>query len=345
MVWQDEVMELLKTFVEINSHSGNPQGLEEMGALLEKSFACLHAKLKRFGNTLVYRKREEAPIQLFLGGHYDTVYPKECPFQKLEKLSKSRWRGPGVSDMKGGLVLLLEALRAFEKEPHKDRIGWRLVLNGDEEVGSPISRKVIESVAIGCQAALFFEPAFADGRLASSRKGSLSVRIVSRGKRAHAGRNLHAGKNAIVPLADLICRLKRLRGINIAEISGGEAYNLVPDFAELKVNFRSEKERAFDTFRNLLSGWEWYKASWRPPKPFDAKTKKLMSLLNYPVGAIPTGGVCDGNFTAALGIPTVDTLGVVGGNLHTYEEYIEIESLHERKEWFLQFLNRVAKLC
>lgn len=339
------IMELLKTLVDTNSHSDNPKGLKRVATLLEKAFARLEGQNKRVGMSLLFKKRPEAPIQLFFGGHFDTVYPQDCPFQKCSKISAKRWQGPGIADMKGGLTILLESLIAFEKSPQAKNIGWRIVLNHDEETGSLQSRPLIEKMARGCQAAFFFEPSAPNGDLVSSRKGSLNGLLISRGKTAHAGRDLASGINAIVPLAELIYRLKDFPGLNFGQITGGQAYNVVPDYAELKFNLRSEKEACFKPFIECIekSGLEWHLVSFRPPKPYDAKTKKLFRLLNYPGELISSGGVCDGNFTAALGIPTVDTLGAVGGNIHTYEEYIEVDRLKERQELFFNFLIRLSK--
>lgn len=338
-------MDLLKILVDTNSHSGNPEGLKCVATLLEKAFKPLGGQKKRVGKSLLFTKRPQALIQLFLGGHFDTVYPKECPFQKCSKISSTRWQGPGIADMKGGLVILLESLIAFEKSPQAKNIGWRIVLNHDEEIGSLESAPLIEKMAKGCHAAFFFEPSGPNGDLVSSRKGSLNGLLISRGKAAHAGRDLSSGQNALVPLAEFICRMKDFPGLNFGQITGGSAYNIVPDYAELKLNFRTEQKKGFKPFLQHLkkSGLEWRQVSFRPPKPYDAQTKKLIHVLNYPGNVIPSGGVCDGNFTGALGIPTVDTLGARGGNLHTYEEYIEIDSLRERQELFLNFLIRLSK--
>lgn len=340
---------LLKRLVNTNSHSYNPEGLKKTRVLLEEAFLPLEGKKSLFGDTLVYKKRPRAPIQIFLGGHYDTVYPKSSPFQKITPLSKTIWRGPGITDMKGGLVILLTALLAFEKTPLAKNIGWRLVLNADEEIASPLSAPVIEKAALGCHAAFLFEPAFADGSLVSSRKGSMNMVIKAIGKAAHAGRDLHLGINAITILASLISSFKDTPGINFGEIHGGHAFNIVPSYAELKVNLRSDNESDFKKFMDKLKTYpekdviEWNCLSYRAPKSFDKRAQKLMKALNYPCHFAPSGGVCDGNQLASMGIPTIDTLGAVGGKIHTEDEYIEIPSLDERAMLFFDFLVKVSK--
>lgn len=339
---------LLKRLVNINTHSNNPEGLKKGRLLLEDAFAPLKAKKTVKGDTLFFSKRPNAPIKIFLGGHYDTVYPIDQPFQKLTKPSKEIWKGPGITDMKGGLLILLTALKGFEKTKHAENIGWNLVINGDEEIGSPLSQSIIKKAAKGCAAAFLFEPAFPDGGLVSSRKGSLNLIIRAKGLAAHAGRDLTSGKNAIVILASLIESFKDTPGINFGEIKGGHAFNIVPDQAELKINLRSEKESLFKKFFDRLDIFaeqgniEWVCTSYRPPKPLDKATKKLLKSLGYPCSASPSGGVCDGNHVAAMGIPTIDTLGAVGGKIHTEDEYVEVESLQERADLFLKFLIKIS---
>lgn len=342
-------LSLLKRLVNTNSHSHNPEGLKKTRVILEDAFSLLKAKKKCVGDTVIFTKRPKAPLQVFLGGHYDTVYPLDSPFQKLQELPKGIWNGPGVADMKGGLMIMLAALMEFEKNPQAKNMGWRVVLNGDEEIGSPLSAPLIKKMATGCHIACLFEPAFPDGGLVSSRKGSLNLIVKATGVAAHAGRDLAKGKNAIVILADLITDLKDVPGVNFGEIHGGHAFNIVPHEAEIKINFRAEKEAAFKKFFHQLEAFaeanpiKWECISYRPPKPLDAATKNLLKTLNYAVKASPSGGVCDGNHVAALGIPTIDTLGAVGGHLHTDKEYIELKSLQERADLFLTFLLNISK--
>lgn len=347
---------LLKALVDINSYSLNPSGLNDTRALLEEFFDPLDAKKNIFGNTLVYQKRPKAPIKIFLGGHYDTVHNPKSSFQKLTQEKKGLWKGPGVADMKGGLIILLLALLKFEKTPHAKRIGWNLVLNGDEEIGSRESSPLIKTYSKGCKGAFLFEPSLPDGSLVSSRKGSINLIIKAFGVASHAGRDLASGKNAIIPLSNLMHTLKDHSNINFGSLQGGSSFNVVPDYAELKINFRSDLQKDFTHFLSTLKKelkkeksvrLEVEQVSYRPPKPLDAKTKELIKALNYPVQTVHSGGVCDGNLTAYYGIPTLDTLGAVGGNLHTDEEYIDGKSIEERAELFFQFLINLSRgnLC
>jgi glutamate carboxypeptidase len=340
---------LLKSLVNQNSYSFNVNGLKAVNTLLQHAFDPLEGKKKIVGHTLFYTKRPRAPIQITLGGHYDTVYPPESPFQKLSRPKKGILKGPGVADMKGGLCILLSALLAFEKTKQAQSVGWRLFLNADEEIGSPHSAPLLETFSRGSQAAFLFEPALPDGSLVDRRKGSVNLTLTSQGIPAHAGRDLDKGKNALIPLIRIADGLQSEPGLNIAALKGGEPFNIVPHEAVLKLNYRSEKEKDFDHFLKKIQDLalkekvELKIHSLRPPKPYDKKTQKLFSALGYPVSTHPSGGVCDGNLFSGWGIPTLDTLGAVGGGLHTPDEYIEEDSLKERAELFYHFLVRLSK--
>jgi glutamate carboxypeptidase len=291
---------------------------------------------------------------MLLTGHMDTVYQADHPFQEIQWLDDGVVNGPGVADMKGGLAVMLAALKAIEAGGQGSRIGYEVVINSDEEVGSPGSAPLIEAAARGKVAALTYEPsAFPDGTLAGERPGSGNFALVVRGRAAHAGRNPEEGRNAIVAAADLALRLDRAKGsglsINPARIDGGGPNNVVPDLAILRVNLRprsaddqaraqriveqavaavsSEREVSID----LDGGFG------RPPKPMTAEMKRLFELvrsagadLGQQIGWKATGGVCDGNNIAACGVPVVDTMGVRGGKIHSMEEYLIVDSLNER---------------
>ena len=339
----------LKKLVEINSHSFNPKGLKACATFLMSLFDPLGAKKTQKKGVIFYEMRKKAPIQIVLGGHYDTVHAETSSFQKLKARGSEKIIGPGAADMKGGLLVLLEALKKFEASPFKDQIGWRLYLNPDEEIGSPNSGSLIQAFCKGALAAFIFEPALSDGSLVSSRKGSMNILIRSIGKSAHAGRDLEHGKNALAPLAHLIKAIDGTKGLNIVAMNGGSSFNTVPDEGILKLNYRSDHAKDFNAFEKRLKslvkkyGLQMEIVSERPPKPFDKKTKKLFKALRYPVKLKASGGVTDGNLIAALGIPTIDTLGVIGGKLHTDEEYFEKASFKDRSELFYQFLIRLAK--
>jgi glutamate carboxypeptidase len=298
--------------------------------------------------------RPTAPAQLLFTGHMDTVFAADHPFQETRWLEEGVLNGPGVADMKGGIAVMLAALKAVERSRGADRIGYEVVINSDEEVGSLASAPLLAQAARGKRAALTYEPAaLPDGTLAGARPGSGNFAIVVRGRSAHAGRNPEEGRNALLAAADLALRLDRLKRdgltVNPSRIEGGGPSNVVPDLAILRVNMRprtpdieasakreiDEAVAAVTAERDVeirLSG-----GFGRPPKPLTPEAEALFGLvkqagadLGQAIAWQPSGGVCDGNNIAACGVPVVDTMGVRGGKIHSMEEFLIAESLGER---------------
>ena len=309
---------------------------------------------KPHGKHMVLSVRPEAERRFILTGHMDTVYPEDHPFQDLTWLDGETINGPGTADMKGGLNVILHALTAFEASGAAAHVGYDVMINSDEETGSLASRALIEDLARGKYAALTYEPsALPDGTLAHARGGTGNYSITLRGKSAHAGRNPEDGRNAIVAASDLVLRLTEMAAdditINPAKIEGGGANNVVPDLAILRFNIRPKSTDAmgrFDSDLNALLrtieerhqvGVSRHGGVTRPPKPVDEKAQKLFNLvkscgsqLGQDIGWKSTGGVCDGNNIASVGVPVVDTMGVRGGAIHSPDEYMIVPSLKER---------------
>jgi len=164
------------------------------------------------GKALRIRKRPSAATRILLGVHMDTVFPTDSPFQKTVHLDENTVKGPGVADAKGGLVVLMIALEALERSPWASNIGWEILINPDEEVGSPGSAALLEQSAKRNHLGLIYEPTFPDGGLAASRKGTGHFAAVVRGKAAHAGRDPHLGRNAIRAMADFVQAIDNLNG-------------------------------------------------------------------------------------------------------------------------------------
>ena len=371
----------------INSGSRNLDGLATMASVLADAFSILPgevllqdaapgAEVDRagqvqplaFGRNLHVRVRPQAPVQLLLTGHMDTVYAADHPFQTLTDLDGGAViNGPGVADMKGGIALMLAALRAIESSPLGARIGYEVIANSDEEIGSPGSAGLIAQAACGKLAALTYEPsALPDGTLASARPGSGNFSIIITGRSAHAGRNPEDGRNAVVAAGDLALRLSRARrvglAINPARIDGGGPNNVVPDRAILRVNLRPAlpaDQAAAQALLDALAGAiatehdvsvHVHGGFGRPPKPIDEKAARLFALveesaalLGRPIGHKATGGVCDGNNIAACGVPVVDTMGARGGAIHSPDEYLIVESLAERAQLSTLVMLRLAE--
>lgn len=357
----------------INSGSHNLAGLARMAEALADDFSSLPGTLQlldpepathidpngkprraEHGRNLLLTVRPTAPVQLLFTGHMDTVFDAQSPFQSCRWRDPGILNGPGVADMKGGLAVMLSALVAFEHSPDRDRIGYQVVLNSDEEVGSTGSAALLRQSARNKRAAFTYEPsALPDGTLAGARPGSGNFAIVLSGSAAHAGRNPQDGRNAIVAAADLAIRLAAFSrpglSINCSKIDGGGPTNVVPDTAILRLNMRpadSEAEREATamldrTIAQIAAQHEVridrHGAFNRPAKPLTPETTQLLALvrdcgrlLGQTIGWQATGGVCDGNNIAACGVPVVDTMGVRGGAIHSEQEFLISDSLGER---------------
>jgi glutamate carboxypeptidase len=284
----------------------------------------------------------------------DTVFGADHAFQDTRWLEDGVLNGPGVADMKGGLAVMLAALKAVEKSPAAERIGYEVVINSDEEVGSPASAALLARAAAGKRAALTYEPAaLPDGTLAGARPGSGNFSIVVHGRSAHAGRNPEDGRNALLAAADLALHLDKLKRdgltVNPSRIDGGGPTNVVPDLAILRVNLRprtpqleAEAKREIETLVSTIATERdvtiaIHGGFGRPPKPLTSEAEALFNLvkqagadLGQSIAWQPSGGVCDGNNIAACGVPVVDTMGVRGGKIHSMEEFLIVDSLAER---------------
>ena len=319
------------------------------------------------GRALSVVKRPDAPIRVFLGIHMDTVYGLDQPFQTSKRLGASTLCGPGVADAKSGIVVMLIALEALERSDVADFIGWEVLINSDEELGSPGSTPLLAQCAKRNHLGFIFEPTLADGSLASQRKGSGNFAIVVRGRAAHAGREFHVGRNAITAMADIITQLDALNGwfegltINVAQVEGGGQMNMVPDLAICRLNVRyvdvqqetvvqSKIEEIVDEIDKRSGiGAALHGGFTAPPKPFDEPTRQLLEHvadcgreLGIDVTWRSTGGVCDGNRLAAAGLSNVDTMGVRGGDIHSPNEYLLIDSLTERAKLSALLLMKFA---
>lgn len=308
------------------------------------------------GPTLRAEARPSAPQQVFLCIHTDTVYEVGHSFQKCRLLANGHLNGPGVIDAKGGLVVLLFALRAFERTAISKRLGWKVVLNPDEEIGSLGSHPILKEVSQQCQFGLLFEPVMPDGAMVSSRKGSGNFTLVCHGRSAHAGRNFSAGRNAIIHLSRCLIELDSLNHtvpgdstINVGRVHGGGAVNVVPDFAMARLNVRGgdpmQIEKILAHIQNVVDRFSQdpdYRLSLTghvtsPPKVLDAASRRIQERIEatghqvgVPIYWRPSGGASDGNKLSGWGIPNIDTLGPVGDHLHSPDEYLVIDSLLQR---------------
>lgn len=369
----EPMLDQVMAWAAVNSGSRNLAGLERIGGMLAEAFAALPGELTfaeaapvetvdaagsvsslEHGAHLHLTVRPSAPLQLLFTGHMDTVFAADHPFQETRWLEEGVLNGPGVADMKGGIAIMLAALKALEASPLAQRVGYEVVINSDEEVGSLSSAPLLAKAAAGKRAALTYEPgALPDGTLAGARPGSGNFGIVVRGRSAHAGRNPEDGRNALLAAADLALRLGALKrdglSVNPSRIEGGSPGNVVPDLAVLRVNLRprtpgieAEAKQAIDRAVAAVAAEhdvqvEIHGGFARPPKPLTPEAESLFELvrsagadLGQAIAWQPSGGVCDGNNIAACGVPVVDTMGARGGKIHSMEEFLIVDSLAER---------------
>jgi glutamate carboxypeptidase len=384
---QADIFALTEKLVAINSGTFHLAGLQKVCEILQQEFSALECEQSimpvapfeiindkgqtdelELGSVLRCWKRPEASIQVLLIGHMDTVFPHDHKFQQPKKIGGDILNGPGAADMKGGIAIMLWALKAFEQLPEAKNLGWEVLLTSDEEIGSPGSEEIIRQIAKKHKIGFVFEPAMDDkGTLAGQRKGSAKYALVVHGKAAHAGRHFAEGRNAICKMAEYINKIDALNGrregvtINVGMIHGGEALNIVPDCCVCRLDIRfptKEDAEWVNTNLNTIiknlepeSGYkiELHGGIERSPKLLDENTLRLYNLVQE-VGSTlgqnlawqPSGGCCDGNILSAMGIPNVDTLGARGGKIHSEHEYIIIPSLVERANLLCAILSHLS---
>ncbi len=310
----------------------------------------------------VHRCRENAPIQVFLNGHVDTVYDKNHPFQDCEMQENGTLRGPGITDMKGGIVILLAALELFEAQVQDPKIGWEVVLTCDEEIGSVQSRPLLKEAAARNHLGITFESSLPDGKLVRKRMGVGYGHAKVLGTSAHVGRNFDDGRNAIVKLSHWITHIHALNQkipgaiINTGSIHGGGPLNVVSEEAEARFNLRVEDAQAEQALFEALSDIhrsmkeEGYDCQWeahlnRKAKETGPTFDALFGAWNQAAEALgqtldwrDTGGGSDGNILQAAGLPIIDNLGMIGDKIHSPNEYAVLSSITERTTLVATFL-------
>jgi glutamate carboxypeptidase len=368
---QAELIQQVLAWSNINSGSRNVPGLNSAAETIYAGFQATEPEFsellgpdkKDSGPIAIFRKRNRAAQQVLFFGHLDTVYSPEHPLQRALLAANGRVLGPGVCDMKGGLAIMLCGLSAFERFVPSKNFGWTIIINSDEEIGSPVSTELFESEAGKHRFGLGFEPALEDGSLASTRKGSGTFTFKARGKAAHSGRNPGAGRNALVPLAQFILACQRLNAerpsvfLNPAIVSAGDATNVVPDLATCQLNVRTMSrededwvQQEMENLRVSLQDGDRYRTELTgqftaPPKMLTPEISWLITLaqraateIGIELDAKPTGGTCDGNRLAQYGLPNLDNLGARGGAIHSENEFMIPESLVERSRLLFAML-------
>jgi len=360
------MLALLKRLVETESPSHDKAAVDRVGTLVREECCRLGAKVKvhpqtETGNVVEARwagphsrslsQEERGTNSILLLAHMDTVFPlgtlEKMPFYEKD----GKVFGPGVSDMKGGIVVALTALAAVLEAgnlPHPVTV----LFTPDEEIGSGISQTLIEKLAAESALVLVLEPGMVDGSVKTWRKGVGEFTIRVKGRAAHAGGDHEKGRNAIEEMAHQVLAIQKLTNynkgttLNVGVIRGGIASNVVPDETSIEVDLRvmqpGEAERisaAMQALKPVLAGTSIEVSGGlnRPPMPFNdtikatfEKIKAIASNVNIELKASGTGGASDANFVAPLGIPVLDGLGPAGGEYHSEREFIFRDSLFER---------------
>lgn len=356
---RSEMEALLETLVNIDSFSadkaGNDRVLEALAAFLAGDGVNLERiPVARFGDALRVTVGGGGNAHALMMGHRDTVFPTGTVAARPYRTAGDRAYGPGVADMKGGLVLIAFVLKAFA-ETGSAPYPLVALFTGDEEIGSDTGRPIIEATAAGARAVLNMEPGRASGNVVSARKGGFWMKIEVSGKAAHAGVNHQAGCSAIEALARKIPRLHALTdyaaGIttNVGVIAGGIGHNTVASWAsaELDVRIVAEAQRApvAAAIAAILAAEEvpgtvatGTTMSHRVPMAAEtsagllAQYRAAAAELGFAVEGEFTGGCADSGFTAAMGVSTLCGLGPVGEKAHTDEEVCHLDTLVPRAQ-------------
>jgi glutamate carboxypeptidase len=368
----DEMVSLLGRLVDIDSGTRDKAGVDRIGELLMERLQLLGFEVERirqqeYGDHVLGRKVGNSGRCVLFVGHMDTVFPAGTAAARPFRIEGPRAYGPGVLDMKGGIVCLLYALEALQATGHAayEALGMRVVFNADEEVLSPTSRPVIENQALDAQMVCVFEPARPGGEYVIRRKGVGKYYLTVNGRAAHAGAQPERGRSAIAEMAHKVVALHALNDyeagttVNVGVVQGGERSNIVADRAYAEVDVRAvdvESGRRLDQAvreivdRNVIPDTtaELTGGIVFPPMEPTPQTERLFAALQeagrqigLEVRAIATGGGSDGNYAAQFA-PTIDGMGPQGSEAHSEREYIEIGSLAERAKAAALFLAGVC---
>ena len=379
----DQYLEDLKNIVNIDSGTYNKQGVDRVGKYLQERFQAFgfstrFDRQERYGDHLIATHQGNAPNgpRLLLIGHMDTVLADGEAQRRPFTISSSpiyRGRGvriatgPGVLDMKSGLLIGMYALHLLIAAQGANYQSVTFLCNSDEEIGSPSSKALVQELARQADAALVLEPGRSETTVVSSRRGVGQYRVEVRGVSAHAGVEPKRGRNAILELAHQVQRLQALNdtipgtSLNVGVIHGGERPNVVPEYAYCDIDIRVSDQAGLKaleaamrkvTSRNVVQGTKITLSGSMCHMPFErtesnARLVQLAKEVGLEMGLkiedVGSGGGSDGNTTSAMGVPTLDGLGAGGGLAHNPGEYIELDYLHKRIALLAGLVQRIGE--
>jgi glutamate carboxypeptidase len=365
----------LEQLVNIDCGSYTPDGVNRVGSFVADALQELGATVERtphrpangepqLGGLVVGRLPGDGP-RLMLIGHMDTVFEEGTATARPFRIEGDRAFGPGVTDMKAGLLAGLHAIGALHELGRRPSITF--VANPDEEIGSPFSTPVIRQLAPDHDAVLVLECARANGDIVSARKGIADYELTITGRAAHAGVEPEKGRSAILVAAQQVIALHELNGrwptvtVNAGVIAGGTRPNVVAERCVIQVDLRAATADAFAEAAATVEGlaqqtWlegvttEIRRIAHHPPMERTDASARLVALaqaiatdLGFAVADAATGGASDANTTAALGLPTLDGLGPVGGDDHSVDEWLDVSSIVPRTTLLAGLIDRIGQ--
>ncbi|MEE4218464.1 MAG: M20/M25/M40 family metallo-hydrolase [Xanthomonadales bacterium] len=367
---EKEQLEFLVRLCDQNSYSFNPDGVNKVGEMIVDNLNGIMPvheveTLEKVGRTHIFRSSEHAK-SIYLLGHMDTVFPPEHAFQACS-VNGDVLAGPGTGDMKGGLVVIIYALKALHHAGVLRELKISTIFNSDEEIGSKYSRPVMERERERAAMCLVTECAGLDNQIVISRNGKMGARMSSFGKPQHVSVGNHEKSSAILEAARKIIDIEALNAIypgvslNVGKVSGGLGPATIAAEAEAYVDIRWEHEEHKDRLignvqsivaQQALAGChsEFEVLNWRPSMPYTGRNRELIDIIQSTAGEIGQQvpaehrrGSSDANYFGSAGVPTVDGLGPISQWDHTADEYISIPSLHDRTRLLASVLLRLGE--
>ena len=369
---RNQYLRELETIVNIDSGSRNPAGTREVAAFLEEKYRQqgflteLVSVGPEVGPVLVATNAPDEPIDLLFIGHTDTVFLDGEASRRPFKIEGERLYGPGVYDMKGCSLLTAYLLENLPAEL-KQSLNICVIHNPDEEISSFYSREVIIAKAKTAKFAFVMEPSSADGSMIKERKGIEKLKIHFKGRPSHAGDAPQEGRSAINELAHWIVRMNTLIdyaagvSVNAGTIQGGSVPNVVPEHAQMELDYRYSNPADVTAFFDMLEELQAHAAKMeigididvigkRPPMVDVPGAKELRSVfedvgkrMDTVVSFKKSGGVSDANFTTSVGVPTVCSIGLIGGAFHTDHEYVELDSIQQRLDLLTAVIKEMSR--
>ena len=374
----EQYLDDLKMIVNIDSGTYSKAGVDRVGAYLQERFQAFgfstrFDRQERYGDHLVATHQGSAPngSRILLSGHMDTVLPdgdaQRRPFTVSQRDGMRVATGPGVLDMKSGVLIGMYGLHLLidAQEAHYQCV--RFLCNSDEEIGSPSSKPLVQELAQQADAVLVLEPGRTINTVVSSRRGSGQYRVEVRGVAAHAGVEPKRGRNAVLELSYQVQAMQALNDtipgttLNVGIIHGGERTNVVPDYAYYEMDVRASDQEGITAIeaamhkvasQHVLQDTQITLSGSMLCMPFERnkRSAKLVQLakeagkeLGLKIEDVGSGGASDANTTAAMGVPTLDGLGAGGGLAHNPGEYIELDYLPTRIALLMGLVQRIGR--